>query len=226
LDEKVLRISMDAKATIKLGRLSRRGRSRVEVQALDHDFVKPEDKVYLFGFYLPDHDETHFFFLPDTRYLTADALVDCLERLWEQLCPRFPHVTTLLLNLDNGPECQSHRRQFIKRLVDFVDTTALIVDLAYYPPYHSKYNPIERVWGVLEQHWNGSLLDSVETVLQMARTMTYKKAHPVINVLKKSYLKGVSLTKKAMKALETRLERLDGLEKYFVNISPRSAEAG
>ncbi len=79
---------------------------------------------------------------------------------------------------------------------------------------------------MLEQHWNGSLLDSVDTVLQMARTMTYKKVHPVINVIKRSYLKGVSLTKKAMKALETRLERLDGLEKYFVNISPRSVEAG
>jgi len=34
------------------------------------------------------------------------------------------------------------------------------------------------------------------------------------------------LTKEALKALETRLERLDGLEKYFVNISPRSTEAG
>ncbi len=66
LDEKVLRISMDAKATIKLGRLSRRGRSRVEITALDHDFVKPEDKVHLLGFYLPDYGETYFVFLPDT----------------------------------------------------------------------------------------------------------------------------------------------------------------
>ncbi|WP_419606290.1 ISAzo13-like element transposase-related protein, partial [Thiolapillus sp.] len=34
--------------------------------------------------------------------------------------------------------------------------------LAYYPPYHSKYNPVERLWGVLENHWRGELLDSVE----------------------------------------------------------------
>jgi transposase len=27
----------------------------------------------------------------------------------------------------------------------------------YYPPYHSKYNLIERCWGILEQHWNGTL---------------------------------------------------------------------
>src|SRR5262245_2149031 len=33
--------------------------------------------------------------------------------------------------------------------------TGLTVRLAYYPPYHSKYNPIERCWGILENHWNG-----------------------------------------------------------------------
>ncbi|NJO84626.1 MAG: hypothetical protein HC828_18895, partial [Blastochloris sp.] len=36
--------------------------------------------------------------------------------------------------------------QFIQRLVAFVDQTGLTVQLAYYPPYHSKYNPIERCW--------------------------------------------------------------------------------
>ena len=43
----------------------------------------------------------------------------------------------------------------------------------YYPPYHSKYNPIERCWGVLEVYWNGELLDSEEAVLGFAANMTY-----------------------------------------------------
>ncbi|HIE01648.1 MAG TPA: hypothetical protein EYP59_15380 [Thiotrichaceae bacterium] len=33
--------------------------------------------------------------------------------------------------------------------------------LAYYPPYHSKYNPVERVWGVLENYWKGDILDDL-----------------------------------------------------------------
>ena len=53
------------------------------------------------------------------------------------------------------------RSQFLKRIVAFARKYRLVVQLAYYPPYHSKYNPIERCWGVLEMHWNGSLLDSV-----------------------------------------------------------------
>lgn len=38
-------------------------------------------------------------------------------------------------------------------------------------PYHSKYNPVERVWGALGNHWNGSVLDTVETALNFAQTM-------------------------------------------------------
>ena len=45
--------------------------------------------------------------------------------------------------------------------------------MAYYPPYHSKYNPIERCWGILENHWNGSLLDSIGAVVGFAESMTY-----------------------------------------------------
>ena len=44
------------------------------------------------------------------------------------------------------------------------DIFHLHIDLAYYPSYHSKYNPIERVWGLLEQHWNGHPLESKATV--------------------------------------------------------------
>lgn len=192
---------MDAKATIKIGEFSRGGQSRVVIRALDHDFAKGEDKIHLLGFYLPDIGETYFYLLPVSRHLTADAMVDCLEDLWATLLVRFAHVTKLILNLDNGPENHSRRTQFIKRIVDFVDMAQIKLDLAYYPPYHSKYNPIERVWGVLEQHWNGSLLDSVETVIKMAQSMTYKAVHPFVNLIDKIYHKGVKLTKKAMNPL-------------------------
>jgi hypothetical protein len=95
--------------------------------------------------------------------------------------------------------------------------------LAYYPPYHSKYNPIERVWGVLENHWNGELLESVEKALGLARTMTYKGIHPVVQLVKGTYQTGVKLTKKAMKFYEDMIERLPGLEKWFVTIPPCTA---
>ena len=106
------------------------------------------------------------------------------------------------------------------RLTQWVDEEGLTIQLAYYPPYHSKYNPIERVWGVLEQHWNGSLLDSLAAVLGFARTLKWKQSKPVVHVVQKLYQTGIKLTQKAMNLLEERWERVEGIEKWFVTIRP------
>ena len=103
-------------------------------------------------------------------------------------------------------------------VVGFARKFGLVVQLAYYPPYHSKYNPIERCWGVLEMHWNGSLLDSAEAVVGFARSMTWKGKHPVVCVVETVYTTGVKLKPKEMKALESEVIRLAGLGKWFVKI--------
>ena len=219
-DARVLRLSLDAKATLLIGDYSRGGRSRLIVKAADHDF-QPEEKLTPFGIFLPLYHELHLYFT--TSKVTSDFIVDCLQQFWLSQQDRFPQVKTLLLNLDNGPENHSRRTQFMQRITDFVDDCRIQVDLAYYPPYHSKYNPIERVWGVLEQHWNGSLLDSCETVLQFAQTMRYKGQQPMIQFLQKIYPTGVRLTQRAMAQLEKRLDRLQALPKWFVRIIPASS---
>lgn len=218
-DETVLRLSFDAKATVLIGALSRRGISRVEVKALDHDF-RPAGKVTPFGILLPDHDRLFLYFTQSK--VTSDFIVDCIQACWAEIRDEFPQVTTLLLNQDNGPENHSRRTQFMQRLTQWVDDEKLTVQLAYYPPYHSKYNPVERVWGVLEQHWNGSLLESLAAVLGFARTLTWKEHTPIVRFVKKVYQTGVKLTQKGMNLLEKRLERLEGLEKWFVTIRPLS----
>jgi hypothetical protein len=100
-----------------------------------------------------------------------------------------------------------------------------VVQLAYDPPYHSKYNPIERCWGVLEMHWNGSLLDSIEAVLGFARSMTWNGKHPEVSVAETTYAKGVRLKPEEMRALEAEVIRLPSLEKRFVEIPRRKGEA-
>ncbi|WP_321491853.1 hypothetical protein [uncultured Desulfobacter sp.] len=85
-------------------------------------------------------------------------------------------------------------------------------------PYHSKYNPVERVWSRLEQHWNGELLDKVEKILGLAKTMIWKGWHPVVTFVKKSYKKGVSLTKQAMRVIESQIFRIKGIEPWAADI--------
>jgi transposase len=211
----VLRISMDAKATVKVGPFARGGKSRVPTKAADHDF-EPQATVTPIGIFLPSSDE--LFVYGVTSKVTSDCLVDRLVDWWESVKERFAHITTLVINLDNGPESHSRRTQFMQRLVEFAHNAHLTIRLAYYPPYHSKYNPIERCWGILEHHWNGALLDSLEAVIQYARTMTWKGKHPLVTLVTTTYQTGVKLTKKAMQAVETQLQRLPHLEKWFVDI--------
>jgi transposase len=212
----VLRISMDAKATVKVGLFARGGKSRVPTKAADHDF-QPVATVTPVGIFLPASDE--LFLYGVMSKVTSDCLVDRLVDWWETVKERFSHITTLVINLDNGPENHSRRTQFMQRLVEFVHQSRIAVRLAYYPPYHSKYNAVERCWGILEQHWNGALLDSVDTVIQYASTMTWKGSHPMVELVTTTYQTGVKLTKEAMNTLETQLERLPHLEKWFVDIA-------
>lgn len=214
-DPTVVRISLDAKATINIGPYSRRGCSRVPLRAADHDFPT-KDKVTPVGLFLPETDA--LFLYGVTSKVTSDCLVDCLEHWWTKHGRQRPEVRTLLLNLDNGPECHSHRTQFLKRMVAFAEQTGLTIKLAYYPPYHSKYNPVERCWGVLENHWNGSLLDCVSTVLRFAASMTWKGRSPVVTPVTKTYPTGVKVSKPEMGAVEAKVQRLPMLEKWFVTI--------
>ena len=208
---------MDAKATVKVGPFARGGKSRVPTQAADHDF-EPLAKVTPVGIFLPTYDE--LFIYGVTSKVTSDCLVDRLCEWWELVRSRFAQITTLVINLDNGPENHSRRTQFLHRIVAFAQHSGLRVRLAYYPPYHSKYNPVERCWGILETHWNGSLLDTIDAVLQFAQTMTWKGNHPIVSLVTTIYASGVRLSKDAMQALETQVTRLPGLEKWFVDFCP------
>ena len=218
--EGTLRISMDAKAAIKVGPYSRGGRSRRKHQAVDHDF-QGELLLKLFGIFLPRYNQPYFYF--NDSKVTPDLMVDCLQQIWSDLNSKY-HIQKLLINLDNGPENHSGRTQFIKRLVDFSSANQVEIYLAYYPPYHSKYNPIERVWGVLENHWNGELLDSREKIIMLAKSMTWNSNHPIVQEIPGTYQTGITLNKKEMAIYESQLERHPDLGKWFVRIRPATLQ--
>ena len=152
---------------------------------------------------------------------TSDFIADSLERWWNERKTVYLGVKRLHIELDNGPEISSSRTQFMKRLVEFVDRHRVEVKLVYLPPYHSKYNPIERCWGILEQHWNGTLLHSVAEALRWAGTMTWRKIHPLIREITATYERGVRLTKTAFRPIAERLIRSPILPKWSLTIQPQ-----
>jgi hypothetical protein len=152
---------------------------------------------------------------------TSDFWVDGLKLWWQQVKDGWPSIRRLVIYLDNGPNNSGSRTQFLKRMIEFSDWSGLEIRLVYYPPYHSKYNPIERCWSSLEQKWGGALLNCLKVILQQALRMTWRGQHPTLKRLHGEYPDGVRLSKKDMKPYEARLERSKSLSKYDIVIRPK-----
>jgi Rhodopirellula transposase DDE domain len=205
---------------VKIGEFSRRGaaRGRQAVRAADHD-MHPDAVLAPAGILEVDARQLTVIF--GTSRDTSDFVADCLESWWTQRRDAYSGVHRLVVDLDNGPEIASSRTQFMNRLVEFSDRHQLTLELAYYPPYHSKYNRIERCWGILENHWNGALLDSIDAALAWAKTMTWGGVAPIVHLLDRVYETGVRLTKAAFRPIAQRLERSATLPKWSLVIQPK-----
>lgn len=187
-----LRLSIDSKAKVKIGNLSREGKARTlePITASDHD-TQWDTILIPFGILNTQNDQLSIYFGQSAE--TSDFIVDCLSAWWQEHRLQYSQLTELVIDLDGGSATRSNRTQFIKRMVEFSQTNNLQIRLIYYPPYHSKYNPIERCWAVLEHYWNGTVLDSVSTALKWAANMTWKGISPIVHLVTTTYSKGVKV---------------------------------
>jgi hypothetical protein len=219
-DAQTLRISIDTKATVHVGEYSRGGRSRgvVAVKALDHDMCVKE-KLVPGGILEPVSGKSFLFF--GTNYKTSDFIADALLLWWKHRRQELCGLTQLVINLDNGPQCNGRRSQFLLRMTKFADLTGLCVRLVYYPPYHSKYNAIERYWAGLEKSWNGYLLSTVTTVFNRAGNFLWKGVRTIVRLLDAAYEKGVKVCGREKRDLEHRLQRSTDLHWWDITIQPK-----
>lgn len=216
---KSLRISIDAKAKLHIGNFSKGGKSRdIESKKAEDHEMNPDAKLVPYGILNVLTGLLTFFF--GSSLETSDFIADCIENGWIDHLAENRGIEELVINLDNGPNSSGNRTQFIKRMTDFSDKYPLKVRLIYYPPYHSKYNPIERCWGRLEEHWNGCILNTIDKAIEWAKTMTWKGIKPIVHLCEKVYKSGVKLTGKEMKPYEDRIVRSSLLPKWDITISP------
>jgi len=209
---------MDCKATVNIGDYSRGGKTRGDNLAADHD-MGCEEKYTPLGIVDEDSGQLHLTFGSSAK--TSDFIVDALHVWWLAMPPEERENTTRIqIKMDNGPESSGMRTQFLKRMTQFATEIGKSIQLLYYPPYHSKYNPVERCWGILEQHWNGAKLIDADTMLAWAKSMTWKGLPPVVELSKQVYEKGVTLSKTLMRKIEEQLERNPLLPKWDILIQP------
>lgn len=215
----VLKISLDVKDKVKVGNLSRRGyhRQREAVKACEKDLYW-EEKLVPLG--ILEIDSAMGTVLLGNSHETSDFIVDGLAAWYELRKKDLQAYHTLEIYLDNGPAVNSSRTQFINRMMEFACVTNLTIHLLYYPPYHSKYNPIERVWAAVENYWNGTLLTCVEKVVKTLENVAWKTIKLTAMLLDKVYQKGISLSDEQMQIREQFIQRNPELPKWDVLIKP------
>jgi len=216
---KSLRISIDSKAKVKVGNLSRGGKDRraEPLEADDHD---SQWNAVLVPFGILNTQTQQLSIYVGQSAETSDFIVDCLMAWWKEHQATYSHLDELMIDLDGGPSIRSNRTQFIKRMVEFSQTSGLRIRLIYYPPYHSKYNPIERCWAVLENFWNGTVLDSLTTVLNWAANMTWKGIKPIVHWLETVYEKGVTLSPQELEPFLPFWQRSITLPQWDITVVP------
>lgn len=152
---------------------------------------------------------------------SSDYWAASMRCWWESVRGSLEPIQRLVIYLDNGPNNSGTRTQWLRQMIAFVDWSGLTVRLVYYPPYHSKYNPIERCWSVLEQKWGGMLLNGLKVILQAALRMRWKGKPPEVKRLEGDYGSGERWTRRGVKAIEARLQRSAVLPKYDITIEPK-----
>jgi hypothetical protein len=207
-------------ATTPVGGKTRTDSKGEVAKGWDHD-PPAKQKQVPFGILMPTSGALTLLF--GTKE-TSDAWADALQEWWELVRPGQGRVERLVVYLDNGPKNSGRRTQWLKRMVQFADWSGLEVRLVYYPPYHSKYNPVERCWSALERKWRGVLLSSLGLILWCARRMTWQGRHPKVRALLGKYRDGVRVPAKEMKSVEARLQRSATLPKYDITIKPNKAK--
>jgi hypothetical protein len=214
-------VSSACKATVQSGAVSRGGRTRGEHRACEHDLGLKEK-------YIPcgivDEESGQLSLTFGRSYKTRDCIVDALEAWWATLdANEQGAMARLQITMANGPESSGRRTQFVQRMVALCDAIGKPIQLLYSPPYHRKDNPIERCWGIVALHWNGTKVVDGETMVQWAKSMTWQGIHPIVARSRQVYHKGVPLSKSALRAVEARRERHLELPKWDILIHPASA---
>jgi len=217
----VKRLSLDGKATVKLGAFARGGQTRGDYKASDPDFGSTQPYIPC-GILDQETAQLHVTFGSSAK--PSAFIVDTLTAGWQGLSPQEQHaIERVQLKMDNGPESRGVRTQLLQRMVHLVDTLGKPIQVLYSPPSHSKYNPSERCWGILALPGNGPQRQDAHTMLEGAKSMTWQGLKPLVALSRKAYAKGGTRSKSARPAVEARLERNPLLPTWDILISPVGA---
>jgi len=184
-------LCVDTKKKELLGNLYRRGHcySTGIQYVYDHDFRHLASGLLVpHGVY--DYFENVGFMTLGTSRETSEFVCDAIALAWEEDCgARYPDAEEILLLFDAGGANAARSLRFKEDAVALAKRLGRRLRIAHYPPYTSKWNPIEhRMFSQVERSFRGVILDSPQTVLQAVQdTRTETGLRITARILDKVY---------------------------------------
>ena len=183
--------SVDTKAKEHLGKLYRKGRVRCSApfEAFDHDFPSWADGVVIpHGIYdrRANCGHINLGLSRDTSQFACDSFKWFWNRIGKQ---RYPKATSILWVCDGGGSNSANKYIFKHDLQQLSESIGLEIRVAHYPPYCSKYNPIERrFFPHVGRACCGMLFDTIDRVVElMRRANTTTGLRTTVNVIRRFY---------------------------------------
>jgi hypothetical protein len=197
--------SIDTKKKELIGDLFREGHTYTQetIETLDHDFPTLASGV-IYPHCIYDLGRNHGHINLGISHDTSEFACDSLAFAWEHHGrSRYPRATSLLLLCDGGGSNAANRYVFKYGLEKLADRIGLEIRVAHYPPYKSKYNPIEhRFLPHVTRACQGVIFISVETALEkMAQTRTAKGLTTTVHLLEGVYPTGQKAPKNYKKTM-------------------------
>lgn len=217
-NDNTIAISLDDKASKKIGELSDNGKTWLkDIRGLDHDTIY-NCTIKPFGILDLKTNET---FVTCTKSSsTAEFKVDCIEEYLKYKLEKNKNINILMIFLDNGPENSGKRKLWLKKLTELSEKYSILIKLIYYPPYHSKYNKIERYWARLQMTWNKIIINSEEYLIDVINMVTWKGIKSKARMSYKRYKKGKEISREEMKIVDKHILRDETLKKWSIAITP------
>jgi hypothetical protein len=187
-------ISFDTKKKEYLGNFYRGGHlyTRQELHAYDHDFNSMAEGIIIpHGIY--DLQRNVGYLHLGISKDTSEFACDCIRAWWNQHGrAAYPHATAILGLCDGGGSNHTHHYIFKEDLQKLVDELGIEIRIAHYPPYCSKYNPIEhRLFPHVTRACQGVLFTSVALVKELIeKTKTSKGLKVVVELIETVYHTG------------------------------------
>jgi len=187
-------ISMDTKKKELLGNFYREGKADTQetIETNDHDFGSAGSGVVI-PHALYDVGKNKGFVHLNTSHDTSELACDSIAAWWDQEGRAdYPLAKKLLLLCDGGGSNSATMYLFKEDLQKLANQLGIEIRVAHYPPYCSKYNPIEhRLFPHLTRACRGVIFYTLETVrYYMAKAKTTTGLKVKVSLLDKVYETG------------------------------------